>query len=730
FGHNPEKSQENTQKRYLNYFLDIATLPNLTLSQALGGSIVNELVAGKVVLIDLDYHQNQTPLFIPQSAISQTQAGNTATQGQLQALAAHTLLTGSDIRQLPIAITLALLLVVYTSYFFVLQLLSPKGTFVFGVVLSVLTYWLAMLVLVNWHVLLPVFELIVIQVFAVVYLLGIERLRKESSLLKMSAELNARLSKKVQPPSFYQSENPWDNLHALINQQLNLHRSIFLAKVPKDHRVVAIHALNCSIDDIQEMRRDYQRAPYSVAIATQKPIKLTKQYFDSVDESEIEYMCPLIFSGNVLGFWALTVMPDKDWHQGVFENNLIQFVRESTELLFHRNRYLKKSNQENALLRRIFSLQLAQAEHQSLDNSVSMLEKRFDSLQYVFDGMSTASTLYSLFGQIVHSNRQMEALVKQWQLPLYNLSAHDFLLKITLLDSAQIKQKLLQVTIHNVEVSLSITIENQPTDYILRVRPIDVPNDNKEEGIPFLLLGILFEFIDISEAQQVLSMKQDLYSQYFHQMRNNLGTLNLISRQLRSKLGEGHPLLGMLDETLNECTKVNISIEDQLAKQRTQVANVVPVNPFTEWQKVTESASEEISKKHIQLNEDVPSIMSLVLAEPVQLATVLGLICTILTQDSDSNESTLSLTVKDTTDEQNERIILMTFGNEGYGVPDDHMARLLAKTSGDWAGSDEPLEKLLLAADNAQYWGLKLTISSTLGTGYAAQLTIPVFVIN
>ncbi|MCJ8274784.1 MAG: hypothetical protein MJK04_35960, partial [Psychrosphaera sp.] len=198
--------EENRQKRYLNYFLDIATLPNLTLSQALGGSIVDELVAEKVVLIDLDYHQNQTPLFIPRSAISPAQASNTATHGQLQALAAHTLLTDSDIRHLPIAITLALLLVAYTSYFFILQLLSPKGTFVFGVVLSVLTYWLAMLILVNWHVLLAVFELIIIQVFAVVYLLGIERLRKESSLLKMSAELNARLSKKVQPPSFYQSE--------------------------------------------------------------------------------------------------------------------------------------------------------------------------------------------------------------------------------------------------------------------------------------------------------------------------------------------------------------------------------------------------------------------------------------------------------------------------------------------------------------------------------------------
>ena len=121
-----------------------------------------------------------------------------------------------------------------------------------------------MLVLHRWHLLLPLFEWVAMQVFCVVYMLSIERLREESLILKMSADLNARLSKKVLPPSFFQTQDPWDKLHSFINQQLNLRRSIFLTKVPSDHRVEAIHALNCSIEDIKEMRRDFQRVLHSV----------------------------------------------------------------------------------------------------------------------------------------------------------------------------------------------------------------------------------------------------------------------------------------------------------------------------------------------------------------------------------------------------------------------------------------------------------------------------------
>jgi hypothetical protein len=561
--------------------------------------------------------------------------------------------------------------------------------------------------------------------------MAIERLREESMILKISADLNARLSKKVQPPSFYQSDNPWDNLHALINQQLSLHRSIFLSKVPKDHRVKAIHALNCSIDDIKEMRRDYQRKPYSEAIATQKPIKLSKSYFSSVSDDEVEYMAPLIFSGKVLGFWALTVKPDEKFNAAVFENNLVHFSREITELLFHRHRYLQQARKDSNIFRRILTLKLAEAEYQVLDTSVSMLEKRLDSLQYIFDGMSTASALYNLFGQIVHSNKHMEEIVRQLQLPIYSLSAHDFLLQLCNLDSQQVKQRLLQVTLHNVEVSLKIKHAKLQGDFILRIRPIEVANDNKQEGIPFLLLGLLFEFIDISEAQQIISMKKDLYSQYFHQMRNNLSTLNLISRQLSQQVDpQKQQFIGMLDETLNECTKVNLMIEEQLARQRSLSSQVVPVNPHSELQLVLEKLAEQLSNKQIKLALEAPAIISLIMAEPSQLTGLYKQLCELLIDDADSNESTLSIKLSDTVGQDEQREIRMMFINEGYGVPQEHLARLLTTDRTELGSGDQRLEKLLHMADNAAYWGLKMTINSTLGDGYVIELVIPVFKIN
>ncbi|MFT4924956.1 MAG: hypothetical protein ACI8WB_001046 [Phenylobacterium sp.] len=718
----PEPEPAPAPIQYLNYFLDISNQPNLLTSQALNGSLIDELVSGKVVLIDLDYGQSVNRFYI-----AKTRSGHQAALGELQALAAQTWLNGSDIQLTSAFVTLILLLAVFSVYFFSLQLLPPKGIFVFAAILILLTYGLALLSLFKWQTLIPAFELIAVQFLSVVYLLTLERLSEESVVLKMSAELNARLSQKVQPPSFYQSDEPWDNLHTLINQQLNLHRSIFLSKVPEDHRVKAIHALNCELDDIEEMRRDYERMPYSEAVSTQKPVKLQKQYFNLLEEGEVEYIAPLIFAGKVLGFWALTVKPGEDWQASTFENNLLQFSSEITELLYHRQRYVEQEKKDNNFLRRFFTLKLAQVEYESLNNSVSMLEKRFDSLQDVFDGMSTASALYNLFGQIVHSNREMDEIAKNLQMPIYALTAHDFLLKITSLDSQQIKQHLIQVTIEHSEVSLRIKPQDLHADYILRIRPVNTANTNDSEGVPFLLLGLLFEFIDVSDAQRIITMKKDLYGQYFHQMRNSLSTMNLFCRQIRKKLpATEHEYIDLLEESLNEMSKVDWLIEDQLELQRSLTPQVIPLNPLSELQNVTDRLLPELTQKRITLALKAPTVVSLVMAPPQQLGLLFELIGKILIDDSDSNGSTLAIVLHDS-NKQSQRVLSIAFSNEGYGVPEEHLARILDIKAGQHGGGDELLEQLVFTANHSDYWGLKLTVASTLGSGYTIGLSIPVF---
>lgn len=716
-------SQRENAPEYLNYFIDLNTMANLSLTQALDGNLISALVKDKVVLIDLDHHSGHQRFHTP---------SGDAGFGQMQALAAQTMMLDSNMRITSVVPTIILMFVLFALYFFAMQLMSPRGAIAFTAVMVCVVLALSLFALVVWHTLVPIFELMAVQFASVMYLLVVERLREESTILKISADLNARLSKKVQPPSFYQSNNPWDDLHTLINQQLNLHRSIFLSKVPNDHRVQAIHALNCSIEDIKEMRRDYQRAPYSEAIAIVKPLKLTRPYFDSVDDQEWEYMCPLMFGNEVLGFWALTVIPGPDFKQAVFENNLVQFSREITELLFHRENYLRRSKKESRLFRRFLGMKLVESEYRALKYSVAMLEKRFNSLQFIFDGLSTASALYNLFGQILHANRRMDDLVRQWQLPLYSMTAHDFLVQLTGLDSQDVKQRLLQVTLHQADISIRVQLENDSAEYILRIRTINVDKDKSEQG--FLLLGLLFEFVDISEAQKVISMKKDLYSQYFHQMRNNLSTLNLISRQLSRQLPDDKQQFArMLEETLEECTRVNVVIEDQLAEQRKQKSSVVPLNPLSSLENVLETHKENLQGKQIELKRDVPSIMSLILAEPLQLEALFNLILLILLEDCDSNGSTLDIVVKDIQSEADNRYISMKFSNQGYGVPQqniDRLLQLLQESPVDLAQEGEKLEQLLLLVHQASYWGLQIDIHSALGDGYVIDLTIPVFMIH
>ncbi len=719
----PTIAKVQSSADYLNYFIDFHEFSNLTLTQALADNLISSLVTGKVVLVDLDYVQPHERFYTP--------LGD-ASYAQLQALAVETQLTQSRLIVLPEWISFFLLVLVFTLYFLILQLARPQGLVIFTVVMLALTLMGSVFMLAAGHLLLPIFELLLLQFGALVYLSVAFRLREELTVVNISSSLNARLSKKVQPPSFYQSRNPWDSLHTLINQQLNLHRSIFLAKVPKDHRVKAIHALNCSIDDIKEMRRDYQRTPYSEVIAQNKPLQLQRQYFTSLQENEIEFMCPLVVGNDVLGFWALTIVPTEEFNLTQFDNHLRLFSRELTELLVHRQNYQSSSRKENNLFRRFLGLRLMESEYRLLNQSVSMLERRYSTLQFVFDGMSTASALYNLFGQILHANNKMDQLVKKWRLPIYRLTAHDFLLQLTGLSSDDIKQRLLQVSLHKAQVSLRVNLAEHGDEYVLQIKAIDVADDKREQGL--MVLGLLFEFIDISEALKVINMKKELYSQYFHQMRNNLSTLNLLSRQISKNIAEENkPLVAMLEQTLDECTRVNVVIEDQLAEQRKQQLSVVPLNPLATLKETLAVVAMDFEVKGGKIELKAPAIMSLTLAEPNQLERLYRHILDILVADCPAGAGWISIHLKDIETAEGERRIVIDFVNEGYGIPQEDIDKLMTAyrdTPQTLSEHAELLERLLNECHHANYWGLDVDIKSKLGDGFHITLTIPTFSIG
>ena len=107
------------------------------------------------------------------------------------------------------------------------------------------------------------------------------------------------------PQSFIEQASPWDPIIQLISQQLDLEKSIFLARKEDDHRVVEIRAINCNLDDIQEMRRDYKRTPYSKALKSLGVVQITRPFFTHIKEGEIEFMAPLVYAGAKIKFFIV-----------------------------------------------------------------------------------------------------------------------------------------------------------------------------------------------------------------------------------------------------------------------------------------------------------------------------------------------------------------------------------------------------------------------------------------
>jgi hypothetical protein len=484
------------QGSYLNFLLRPESLPNITLSQALQGYLIEGLVADKVIYIDLEDQLGQS---------RQQDVLGELSYGTLQMLAAETLANEKFITPLSEWVTGLLLLMLFVAHFFGLQLVPSGRLLALAGGYSIAIPVISLLFSYIFSILLPTLEILIVLILTVMFYILIERNYKWAGLGKIIARINASLGKKLELTSFYQAEDPWHNLHVLINQQLNLNRSIFLEKVPNDHRVREVHALNCNIDDIEERRRDYRRRPYSDSIVAGKPTELSfRNYFIKPEGNEIEYLVPLVSAGDVLGFWALTVIPGEEWDRQEFENNLDRFCGEIAELLFHKQRLDEQRHTESSMLYRVLTLSAGETEISEMNRLVMAMEKRLDLMHSIYDGMNTASLLYSLFGQVVQSNRMMERLAEENDLRIYKLSAYDLLVELTGLSPEYIKQLLLNVTLKGQAADLRLNHPSLGDNYVLKIRPVKSEQQDNA-GTPFLVSGILFEFINLASIETALA---------------------------------------------------------------------------------------------------------------------------------------------------------------------------------------------------------------------------------
>ena len=694
-------------------------MPRVAAAGVLDHALIPELFAGRTVLIGvapgLSVPGIHTPISHGKEPLSLL---------EFQAYALDTLLAGTAIHVAGPAWLFGLLLTTAFASLFIYQWLNVRSGGWFTAVMLLL-YWVTGWWLLHYlYLWAPVLELTLSQVFLYLMIARLKVTLNESTLRKLIADSSGKLHASAVPDNFYNSPEHWTQVITLVDQVLHLRRLIFLEKVQGDHRVHEVKALNCSIDVIDERRRDYERTPYSTAIAEGGPILLEKRYLKPLDgEEEEQYLVPLVFAGEVLGFWAFGVAPVNPAASARFLESVTVFASQISELLYHRSHWLEQQEAQASVLRRFLRLEGGNPAYPHMRRFLELAQRRVSSMEAVFNGMDTAAIVYDLFGRVLHLNRRMEGFLRTMELPGYELTALDLLTRLTGSDRGHARHLLREVVMENGQFHLPVTSrQGTQQNFMLSVRA--VASDNSHAGgtdsaAPFQISGLLFELINVSQLQGVYAMKDTLVERFGQRLRRELAAILLGSDLLREKTisvrDRARAARVLRDKVSAAVELINQAGRYMQVKVAGPGLGLYPVDATAPVLSAMEILHAEAQARDIEFSVRLPEFASLVCAAPEELGRLMRVVLEALVNDAAENTS-----IQVDIEERDSRVIYR-FSNTGFGIPNERFQAYLF--GGKNIVADE-FNDLHEAINHVGAWEGCVTASSEVGTGMAFNIEL------
>lgn len=198
----------------------------------------------------------------------------------------------------------------------------------------------------------------------------------------------------------------WAHLLGMMDQLLPLSRAVLLERVGSGQRLREVAALRCSMDDIAERRRDFQRPPYVDSLAHGMEFE-PMGFLKGVAEDEQQLLLPLVADGRVLGFWISGLPRERLAARPTLHTAFEQVAGELAELLLERRGDRRQRGADA-------SPAPAQDEVlQRLSFNLRAIDRHFSIMEAIFDGLRTPTVVHDTFGRTIAVNRSMKALLEQ-----------------------------------------------------------------------------------------------------------------------------------------------------------------------------------------------------------------------------------------------------------------------------------------------------------------------------
>ncbi len=697
-------------------------LPTIEAERVLRGDLTLDLVSGRVVLVGRSIDSSNPPLLTPLSEeadVSQLiYAGYTV----------DTLLRGQPLQTMSWWQTLVLLLGLLGAaavLYFRMGVRHSPGIAIGGVVTLSALGWVA---LHFFDTVLPVAELIAFHL-VLWYLLSRREQRLESVVVqKLLRASNSRQHERLLPSDFNTSQDPWGQIILLTTQILNLDRAILLERRGSAKHLREVKAYRCSIEDIDERRRDFERTPYSTALEEGGPIILSKTYLKNPAPGSRQFMVPLEFSGQLLGFMSGEVAKETLDTNPLFLSLLGNFSDQIGELLYQRQLWQARQRNEASQWRRLMQLDSIESEYKSLSEVSQLFERRLGLLENVFNSLHTSTILYDLFGQVMQVNRKMEELIRRSGLSVFTMTAADAISILGGMSISVAREHLQHMVLTDESLTFAAHLPGVEDAFSLNVRPIKSIDSEAvgQTAAPFQIQGFLLELIDITHLVRRERLKEELASKINAELRNQLEAA-LLAAQLCSQPDVGSPdkeafslvverKLLKIARTLTRSQAILDSVQNVSQLSDFPVSVGVLVDDLAKRWKT------RLAERELAFEREHPPFTAFVQVDVNQMENTLDAVVAVLVEDVGPG-GTIRLRLEE---RQQDGVFWNTFifENSGYGMPAE---RLHAAMNSSGRTVSPVMHRLRQASDQVTLWGGELEASTAIGQGIRFNLRLPVF---
>lgn len=690
------------------------SIPCVEVSRVLRGDLVSSLVKGRTVLIGSDpgLIEMETPV---------STGGQTMTLLEFQANVMQTLIDGTAIRVLPAGYTLLLLIglglissILYQRFHSVNGLRLTLGLALICVLGSLLVLGLT-------RVWVPAGVLVLAQASQFGFTVLFKSRLTSLALNDLRLHFLGQAKERPCPDNFFFSAEYWDCLLAMVNQVLGAERMVFFTRVPRQPRLREARLFKCRSEEIQETERSLDAELYANAIKAQAPVRVFN-FLKPGGPAEDQYLCPLIFSGEVFGIWVVGIDGAKVAADPAILMALAQ-LSDQVAWLLHEQRRIAPAPTLAWRLNEWFSAGREARSYYELKSAAAQLEQYYEVLETLLSRVSTGIIVYDWFGRVLYANEPALKVLRAENCTVTRLSAAETLRQLACTDEAQSRSLLSRVVLQSSPVSLSIKLSSQgDRQFLLRLYPLSGSDESKAEREAFSGHGIVFELLDTTLFSNLATLKGVVADRLGVELRDHLGAIEVSAALLESESlssTERAAVLGAVHQKTASC--VHVLTECQKYLGRDVDAHAINCHPLDALELLAEVCGDLAPKaldRRVTFRIEQPRLMEHVLASRTELKKLFATAIELLLRDAAENTD-LTIVVENAPE-----LTTFRFSNCGFGIPDDRLQQILTSSA---APASEEFQVLRDALAWVRDWSGSLEITSGVGTGYSIVLKLKQF---